>query len=423
MKPDYRNVLDAANNKRPARLPLYDHFVNDPIIEKILGEPVNQEMRDGTESDTNEYFGRYCRFYRDMTYDTVSFESCVTDFIPEGGALLKVEAVGMCSSDVMQLAGHKHVPGEVTPIVAGHEIVGRVEELADGADLGVEVGDRVAVDMINRRFAYRGSRLVVYGYTLGLDDESGLWGGYGEYMCVLPGTHLLKLTESLPAEHMTLCEPLANALNFTSLAGVAEGDTVVVLGPGPMGLMCVIAAKAAGAFRAFGAFHSVPQQVQNLLADLLELQAEVHQDLGGHALLLAQQAQQDMFGTHVVVVEVSGFFHRVLDDLLRPGRLGQFAHGDHVGAALHELLDFQPDLAQIDVQVLQHVGRHPAALFDQAQQDMLGPDVFVIEPLRLLIGQLHDLPGTVRKSLVHDDSPSDGCVFLSECCLGGFASH
>jgi 2-desacetyl-2-hydroxyethyl bacteriochlorophyllide A dehydrogenase len=166
---------------------------------------------------------------------------------PKGGALLKVEAVGMCSSDVMQLAGHKHVPGEVSPVVAGHEIVGRVEELADDADLGVSVGDRVAVDLINRKFAYGGSRLVVYGYTLGLDDESGLWGGYGEYMCVLPGTHLLKLTESLPAEHMTLYEPLANAVNWASLAGIGEGDTVVVLGPGHVGLMCVVAAKAAGA--------------------------------------------------------------------------------------------------------------------------------------------------------------------------------
>jgi threonine dehydrogenase-like Zn-dependent dehydrogenase len=183
-------------------------------------------------------------FHGDGSYEIRSFPKPRP---PRGGALLKVEAVGMCSSDVMQLAGHKHVPGEVSPVIAGHEIVGRVEELADDADLGVAVGDRVAVDMINRRFAYRGSRLVVYGYTLGLDDESGLWGGYGEYMCVLPGTHLLKLTESLPAEHMTLCEPLANAVNFASLAGVAEGDAVVVLGPGPMGLMCVVAAKAAGA--------------------------------------------------------------------------------------------------------------------------------------------------------------------------------
>jgi threonine dehydrogenase-like Zn-dependent dehydrogenase len=166
---------------------------------------------------------------------------------PERGALLKVEAVGMCSSDVTQLAGHKHVPGEVSPVVAGHEIVARVEELADDADLGVAVGDRVAVDLINRNFAYRGTRFVAYGYTLGLDDDSGLWGGYGEYMCVLPGTHLMKLTESLPAEHMTLYEPLANAVNWASLAGIGEGDTVVVLGPGHVGLMCVVAAKAAGA--------------------------------------------------------------------------------------------------------------------------------------------------------------------------------
>ena len=166
---------------------------------------------------------------------------------PEGGALLEVEAVGMCSSDVAQLAGHKHVPGEVSPVIAGHEIVGRVEKLADDADLGVAVGDRVAVDLINRNFAYQGSRFVAYGYTLGLEDESGLWGGYGEYMCVLPGTHLLKLTESLPAEHMTLLEPLANAVHWASLAGVGEGDTVVVLGPGHVGLMCVVAARAAGA--------------------------------------------------------------------------------------------------------------------------------------------------------------------------------
>jgi threonine dehydrogenase-like Zn-dependent dehydrogenase len=183
-------------------------------------------------------------FNGDGTYEIRSFQKPQP---PEGGALLKVEAVGMCSSDVSQLAGHKHVPGEVSPVVAGHEIVGRVEELADDAELGVSVGDRVAVDLINRNFAYQGSRFVAYGYTLGLEDEGGLWGGYGEYMCVLPGTHLLKLTESLSAEHMTLYEPLANAVNWTSLAGIGEGDTVVVLGPGHVGLMCVVAARAAGA--------------------------------------------------------------------------------------------------------------------------------------------------------------------------------
>ena len=86
---------------------------------------------------------------------------------------------------------------------------------------------------------------------------------------------------------------------------------------------------------------------------------------------------------------------------LARGRLRQLAHGDHFGPALDQLLHLQPDLAQIDVQVLQHVGRDAAAFLDQPQQDVLGADVFVVEPLRLLVGQLHDFAGAVGKSLVH----------------------
>ena len=113
-----------------------------------------------------------------------------------------------------------------------------------------------------------------------------------------------------------------------------------------------------------------------------------------------------MLGADVVVVEVAGLFHRVFDDLLGPRRLRQLAHRDHVGSALDELLDFEANLAQIDVEVLQHVGGDAAAFFDQAQQDVLGADVFVVEALRLLIGQLHHLAGPVGKSFVHGfDSP------------------
>ena len=149
------------------------------------------------------------------------------------------------------------------------------------------------------------------------------------------------------------------------------------------------------------AFEAVAEQVENFLADFFQLQAQVHEHLGGDAFLLAQQAEQDVLGADVVVVQVAGLFHRVLDDLLGPRRLRQLAHRDHVGAALDELLDFEADLAQIDVEVLQHVGRHAAAFFDQAQQDVLGADVFVVEALGLLIGQLHHLAGTVGKSFVH----------------------
>ncbi len=169
---------------------------------------------------------------------------------PAGGGVLKVEAVGMCGSDVAQLHGHQHVPGEKSPLVPGHEIVGRVHALADDANLGVAVGDRVAVDLVVRAPVTENNPFglgEVYGYTMGLEDGHGLWGGYGEYMGVLPNTHLVKLTDDIDAAELTLFEPLANVCNWFSRMPVGEGETVVVQGPGHMGLVYAAEAKRRGA--------------------------------------------------------------------------------------------------------------------------------------------------------------------------------
>lgn len=169
---------------------------------------------------------------------------------PSGGGVLKVEAVGMCGSDVAQLHGHKHVPGEKSPLVPGHEIVGRVHALADDANLGVAVGDRVAVDLVVRAPVSETNPFglgEVYGYTLGIEDDHGLWGGYGEYMGVLPNTHLVKLTDDIDAAELTLFEPLANVCNWLSRMPVGGGETVVVQGPGHMGLVYAAEAKRRGA--------------------------------------------------------------------------------------------------------------------------------------------------------------------------------
>ncbi len=143
------------------------------------------------------------------------------------------------------------------------------------------------------------------------------------------------------------------------------------------------------------------QQAEHFLADVFQLQAEVHQHLRGDAFLLAQQAEQNVLGADVVVVQIAGLFHRILDDLLGPRRLRQLAHRDHVGPALDELLDFEANLAQIDVEVLEHIGGDAAAFLDEPEQHVLGADVFVVEALGLLVGQLHHFPGPIRKSFVH----------------------
>lgn len=86
-EPDYKNILDAANNKRPTRLPVYEHFINVEFMEKLKGSKF-AELESGDGADLKEFFANYCGFYREMTYDTVSFEACVTHILPNAGALL-----------------------------------------------------------------------------------------------------------------------------------------------------------------------------------------------------------------------------------------------------------------------------------------------------------------------------------------------
>ena len=176
---------------------------------------------------------------------------------PDGGAVLRVEAVGLCGSDLAQLHGGVGVPGETFPVVPGHEIVGRIEAITSEAKAawGLDEGDRVCVDEILRCGECAACRtgdadctaMHVYGYTLGLDRDSGCWGGYVEKMALLPRTNLHRVPVDVPAVELTMFEPMANAVHWVERAGVRLGDTVVVEGPGHQGLACVVAARAAGA--------------------------------------------------------------------------------------------------------------------------------------------------------------------------------
>ena len=161
---------------------------------------------------------------------------------PPGGAVLQVEAVGLCGSDVAQFHGVELVPGgSAFPVVPGHETVGRVVALAPDAALGVSEGDRVAVDEI----LSIAPAMRIYGYSdMTGEGRVGLWGGYGEYMELFAGTRLHRLPDDVPAAELTVFEPLANAVHWVALAGVQEGDTVVVQGPGHQGLAVLEAVLA-----------------------------------------------------------------------------------------------------------------------------------------------------------------------------------
>lgn len=82
-QPDYHNIQDAAYNLQPRRLPLYEHSVHPVVMEKVMGV----ELIPLFQKDKDEYYKRYCAFFHEMGYDTVSFECCIGPAMPGSGAL------------------------------------------------------------------------------------------------------------------------------------------------------------------------------------------------------------------------------------------------------------------------------------------------------------------------------------------------
>jgi uroporphyrinogen decarboxylase len=82
-QPDYRHFEAVMQNRRPERLPLYEHIVCQGPMDKILGEPFGP-LR---QQNPAEYFRRVCRFFREMTYDVVSFEAGIIGSLPDNGAI------------------------------------------------------------------------------------------------------------------------------------------------------------------------------------------------------------------------------------------------------------------------------------------------------------------------------------------------
>ena len=85
-KPNYQNIVDVALNRKPQRIPLYEHYVSYNMIEKITNTQLSRYYW-GTPEELRLMFANYTAFFRDYGYDAVSFECCVTDILPHGGAL------------------------------------------------------------------------------------------------------------------------------------------------------------------------------------------------------------------------------------------------------------------------------------------------------------------------------------------------
>lgn len=85
--PDYNNIVLAAKNIQPPRMPLYEHIVGGRMMKDIIGVDPYPGMESSDASVRDRAFSDFWRFWRTMGYDTASYECCAISVFPGGGAL------------------------------------------------------------------------------------------------------------------------------------------------------------------------------------------------------------------------------------------------------------------------------------------------------------------------------------------------
>jgi L-iditol 2-dehydrogenase len=167
------------------------------------------------------------------------------------GAILKVEACGICGTDARTFFNGD--PGAPAPWVLGHEPVGTLEEVGPDADLppGVSKGDRVFLGSIltcgECRWCVDGfQNLCEHHLLYGYDPFPG---AYSEHASVPPiaTKNLIKLPPELPSDLATVADPFACALNGIEALDIRLGDTVIIVGSGPIGCWQAVMARDRGA--------------------------------------------------------------------------------------------------------------------------------------------------------------------------------
>lgn len=161
--------------------------------------------------------------------------------------LVRVEACGICGSDLHAYSSDPGFEWVRVPVVLGHEFSGTVEEVGSGVST-FGPGDRVVPIAIQGcglcDYCRSGNTQLCTSRTaVGLDQD----GGMAEYARV-SANHLIDVPPELDLGLASLCEPLAVALHaINSRSDIKPGSTVVVSGPGPIGVLCAMVARLAGA--------------------------------------------------------------------------------------------------------------------------------------------------------------------------------
>ncbi|WP_181807448.1 zinc-dependent alcohol dehydrogenase [Streptomyces shenzhenensis] len=153
--------------------------------------------------------------------------------------------VGICGTDLHIFHGDMDAR-VTTPAVLGHEVSGRIVRVGPGVE-GWLPGDAVAVMPLrwdDTCPACRAGHQHICQHLdfIGIDSPGAM-----QQLWTVPASTLVRLPDSLPLDHAALVEPTAVAVHDVGRAGVRDGERVVVVGGGPVGVLIALVARAAGA--------------------------------------------------------------------------------------------------------------------------------------------------------------------------------
>ncbi|WP_042451014.1 (R,R)-butanediol dehydrogenase, partial [Bacillus anthracis] len=251
--------------------------------------------------------------------------------VKPGAVKIKVKWCGICGTDLHEyLAGPIFIPTEEhplthvkAPVILGHEFSGEVVEIGEGVT-SHKVGDRVVVEPIYSCGKCEACKHGHYNVCeqLVFHGLGGEGGGFSEYT-VVPEDMVHHIPDEMTYEQGALVEPAAVAVHAVRQSKLKEGEAVAVFGCGPIGLLVIQAAKAAGATpviavelskerqelaKLAGADYVLNPATQDVLAEIRNLTnslgVNVSFEVTGVEVVLRQAIESTSFEGQTVIVSV-----------------------------------------------------------------------------------------------------------------------
>jgi threonine 3-dehydrogenase len=245
-------------------------------------------------------------------------------------ALIKVTGVGICGTDLHILQTPPAHPAR-KDIILGHEFTGIIEDAGAGIT-GFKKGDHVIIDphpgcgvCEKCRSGYPDRCISLYKKS-GIPGQAGTIGIFSDgamtSYAVVPQQSLYRISESVPSHIAALAEPLACVVNAARKLNARPGETVLILGAGPIGLLFVEYLKACGVAKI-------------IVSEVSEYRRKMAMECGADVVVNPEEQNIYKFieketneGPEIVVEAVGPLFAEAIKLVHSDGRVLQFGHDE-----------------------------------------------------------------------------------------------